>query len=149
MGLGPDPPDLRLLATLYSSVPRGRFQETCVTEGFGVIIGLLRWLGSSGALVVPRRASGEVGGAMEAGVVLGVAGLAGASSFFLLDFLLPGFVSISELTLASNANGSPSFFCSSPSEPSCSSGVWGRSSLRGGGCQGAEAAPDAGLRCCR
>lgn len=53
-----------------------------------------------------------VGGAMEAGVVLGVAGLAGASSFF-LGFLPPGFVSISELTLARSAKGSPSFFCSS------------------------------------
>lgn len=86
---------------------------------------------------------------MEAGVVLGVAGLAGASSFFLLDALVPGFVSISELTLASSANGSPSFFCSSSPSFSSPSGVAGRSSLRGGGCQGAEAAPDAGLRCCR
>jgi len=144
IGLGPEPADLRVLevAALKSSVPRGRFQDTWVTEGLGVMIGLAREL-SSGAVVAPRRANGEVGGAMEAGVVLGVAGLDGAS-----DSLLPGFVSMSELTLARRAKGSPSFFSPSSSEASSAGGGVSGRSLRGGGCHGAGLSA-AGLRCWR
>jgi hypothetical protein len=80
---------------------------------------------------------------MEDGFVLGVAGLVGAS--IALPFLLPGLVSMSELTFASKAKGSPSFFSGS----SASSKDSGRPVLRElGGCHGAG--PDGvGLRCCR
>lgn len=42
IGLGPETAERRLLPALYSSGARGRFQDAVETEGFGVMIGLLR-----------------------------------------------------------------------------------------------------------